>query len=71
MKDPKLGDYLLWRDQPAIIVAETDQKVVTIEVLENHSCPECKADLGKKQIHMVVASPLFQENAKSLPTISN
>jgi hypothetical protein len=69
MKNPKLGDYLLWQGEPAKIIGTTDSKQVIIELLENEKCPYCKGDLGRKQIHMIVSSPLFQESAEPLPTI--
>lgn len=69
MKDPSVGDFLFWRGELAKIIGETSQRSVIIEMFENRRCPECKADLGKDQIHMIVSSPLFQENAEPIPTI--
>jgi hypothetical protein len=71
MKDAHLGDYLLWNGQPAKIIGETDQRMVIIELLENCKCPHCEGDLGKKQIHMIVASLLFQENAEKVNSITD
>jgi uncharacterized protein (DUF1330 family) len=69
MKIAKLGDYLLWDGKPAQIIGETSERQVIIELLENCKCPHCYGDLGKKQIHMIVSCPLFQEQA--LPSIIN
>lgn len=71
MKNPKLGDYLLWEGKPAKIIAETDQRMVIIELLENKLCPHCSGDLGKNQIHIIPTSPLFQQNAECLPTMKD
>lgn len=71
MKNPQLGDYLLWDGQPARIIGESNSRKVIIELLENCKCPHCEGDLGKKQIHMIVSSPLFQEKAERLPTIED
>ena len=71
MKNPTLGDYLLWEGKPAKIIGEVSQRTVIIEIIENHSCPHCSGDLGKKQIHAVVASPMFQNGASQLPTIQD
>lgn len=66
MKNPKLGDYLLWKGQPAKVVYETDRRTVGIEILENCKCPHCQGDLGKNQFNIIPTSPLFQENAEPL-----
>lgn len=71
MKNPHLGDYLLWNGKPAKIIGESNSRQVIIELLENKRCPHCEGDLGKEQIHMVVSSPLFQQNAQQLPTIED
>lgn len=71
MKNPKLGDYLLWEGNPAKIIGETSSRTVIIEILENSKCNHCNGDLGKRQIHMVVSSPLFQQNADPMPTITS
>jgi hypothetical protein len=71
MKNPKLGDYLLWNGEPAKIIGETDRRVVIIELVEVTYCPHCRGSLGKEQIHVVVSSPMFQNGAKQLPTIQD
>ena len=71
MKNPSLGDFLLWNGKPAEIIGETDKRMVVIELLENRKCPHCQGDLGKEQLHMVVSSPLFQQSAERLPTIQD
>lgn len=71
MKHAHLGDYLLWEGKPAKIVGEIDRKSVVIELLEDSKCPHCQGNLGKEQIHMIVSSPLFQNNSAMLPTIQD
>ena len=71
MKNAYLGDYLLWDGKPAKIIGETSNRQVVIEIIENCKCPHCKGDLGKEQIHMIVASPLFQKTAQQMPTIQD
>jgi len=66
MKNPKLGDHLLWKGQLAKVVYETDQRTVGIELFESCKCPHCDGDLGKEQIDIIPTSPLFQENAEPL-----
>jgi len=68
MKNPKLGDYLLWKGQ---LVYETSQRKVGIELLENCKCPHCNGDLGKKQIDIIPTSPLFQDNATTIQTMKD
>jgi hypothetical protein len=70
MKNPKLGDHLLWKGKLAKVVYETDQRTVGIELLENCKCPHCDGDLGKEQINIIPISPLFQENAEVLQIMS-
>jgi len=70
MKNPKLGDYLLWKGELARVVYETDQRTVGIELLEDSKCPYCNKSLGKKQLDIIPTSPLFQENAETLQTMN-
>lgn len=70
MKNPKLGDYLLWKGQLAKIVYETDRRTVGIEIQENCKCPHCDGDLGKEQINIIPTSPLFQQNAEPLQVMT-
>ena len=69
MKNPKLGDWLLWKGEPAKIVYEANQRTVGIELVNDCKCPHCKKILGKKQINVIPTSPLFQENAEPLQTL--
>lgn len=71
MKDGRLGQFLLWRKRPAKIIGESTGRQVIIEMLENKCCPHCKGDLGKEQIHVIVASPMYQEEAEPLETIES
>lgn len=69
MKNARLGDYLLWQGRPAKVVAESSGYQVVIELFENCKCPHCHGDLGKEQLQMIVASPLFQQGAERMPSI--
>ena len=69
MKDARLGDFLLWKGEPAKVVAETESRQVVIEILEPCKCPHCEGDLGKYQFTVIVSSPLFQDSAEPLQTI--
>jgi len=71
MKNPKLGDYILWEGQLAKVVYETSQKTVGIEFINDCRCPHCNGNLGKKQIDVIPTSALFQENAQPLQTMSD
>jgi len=71
MKNPKLGDYILWKGQLARVLYETSERTVGIELIDNHKCPHCQGDLGKKQINIIPTSPLFQENAEPIQTMNN
>ncbi|MEY2702846.1 MAG: hypothetical protein RLY43_1484 [Bacteroidota bacterium] len=71
MKNATLGDYLLWEGKPAKIIGETSSRQVIIELIENCKCPHCQGDLGKEQIHVIVSSLQFQQNAEQLPTIQD
>jgi len=70
MKRAKLGDYLLWRGKLAKIIATYDKPSVIIEMMENKRCPHCNGDLGKDQTNMIVASPLFQQHAERIESIT-
>lgn len=69
MKNPKLGDWLLWKGEPAKIVYEAKQRTVGIELVNDCKCPYCNKSLGKKQINVIPTSPLFQKNAEPLQTL--
>ena len=71
MKNPSLGDYLLWQGKPAKIIGTSDNFQVIIELLENAKCPHCNGDLGKDQTHVIVSSPMLQNGAEKLPTIKD
>jgi hypothetical protein len=68
MKNPTLGDYLLWEGKPAQIIGIIDEKSVSIEILEHKKCPHCGGDLGREVFSVIVSSPLFQENAEKIKT---
>ena len=69
MKNPKVGDYLLWLGEPAKIIKITHNDIASIKLLESRRCPHCKRDLGNKIIHMKIYSLLFQRCAIKMPTI--
>jgi hypothetical protein len=69
MKKASLGDYLLWKGEPAKIIGTTSGQQVVIELLKNATCPHCNGDLGKDQTHVIMSSPLFQDNAQVIKSI--
>jgi hypothetical protein len=69
MKTGKLGQFLLWRGKPAKIIGESNAPQVIIEMLENKCCPHCNGNLGKKQIHVILSSPMYQEGAEKIESI--
>lgn len=69
MKDAKLGDFLLWEGQPAVIIGETSGRQVVIEMITPDICQHCGGDIGKERFSVIVDSPLFQQNAKPISTI--
>ncbi len=71
MKNPKLGDYLLWEGKPAKIVGEASERQVVIQMLAPRQCPHCESYFGVEQFSVIVNSPLFQENAEKLPTLKD
>lgn len=71
MKNAQLGDYLLWNGAPAKVIAETSERQVVIELLENCKCPHCKGDLGKERIYSIVGSKNFQICAQKMQTIQD
>lgn len=66
----KLGDYLLWKDEPAKIIGTTDRSVVIIEMLKHQVCDKCGNDMGVHQFSVIPTSPLFEENAKPMQTLT-
>lgn len=58
MKNPNLGDYLLWKGKLAKVISETWQRTVCLELLEN-----------KDQFDVIPTSPLFQENAQPVSSM--
>ena len=70
MKTAKLYDYLMWKGKLAQVVGIADRKSVIIELKEKNLCPHCSGDLGFQQIQVIESSPLFQENAEPINTIS-
>lgn len=71
MKDGRAGQYLLWYGIPSKIIGEIHKTAVIIENLEDSKCPHCGESLGKKQLTVILGSPLYQENAKPMPTIDD
>lgn len=71
MKIPKLGDYLMWEGELCKVIGESNAWTVHIEKLHPEQCPHCNGELGKHQFSVIVASPLFQQSAEPIQTISN
>lgn len=71
MKKAKLGDWLLWKGKLAKVISRADSPTITIEMHENALCPHCGGDLGKEQHSYIPTSPLFQENAEPIQTITS
>lgn len=71
MKNPKLGDYILWKGELAKVVYETSERTVGIEFIADCKCPHCNGNLGKKQINVMPTSLLFKEYAKPLQTMGD
>jgi hypothetical protein len=71
MKNPKLGDYLLWKGKPAKVICQTNERTIIIELLEDNKCPHCGGILEKDQISIIPTSLLFQENAEPLQTMED
>ncbi len=71
MRNASLNDYLLWEGKPAKVIGETDRRQVIIELLEDAKCPYCEKGLGKKQVHVIVSSPMFQNGAGQMQTIQD
>jgi hypothetical protein len=71
MKNATVDDYLIWKGKLARIVGECSERTVIVQMLDNMKCPHCEGDLGPHQFSVVVTSPLFQQNAEPLKTISN
>ena len=71
MKTPHLQDFLLWKGKLAQVIGLCDRPTVIMHTIEQAKCPHCGGDLGVEQIEVVIGSPLFQENAEPIKTISN
>jgi hypothetical protein len=71
MKNPKLGDYLLWNGEVAQIIGEASERHVIIELIKDRICPHCSGKLEKEQFSVIVSSPLFQQSAEKLQTLND
>lgn len=71
MKNAKLGDTILWKGKLSKIIGEFNARAVVIQSVEKCKCPHCDKDLSKKQSTIIVSSPLFQENAEAVKTLTN
>lgn len=69
MKGAELGQFLFWRNKLAKIIGKSNGEQAIIEMVENKCCPHCKGDLGKEQVHVIVASPMYQEGAEPVEPI--
>lgn len=70
MKTVKLGDFFLWKGKLAKIICKSDQPTVGIEMVEPEKCPHCNGILGHHQFNIIPTSPLFQQDAEPIQTIS-
>lgn len=66
MKGAELGAHLLWKGEPAKIVGLINDPAAVIQ-LERPICEFC----GHSHITVVISSPLYQEGAEPIKTISN
>jgi hypothetical protein len=71
MKDPKLGDYLLWDGKLAKIVSTSDQPMVGIQLIGEHYCPHCGEILPQELVWMIPSSPLFQDKATAIQAMQD
>ena len=71
MKNPHLGDTILWEGKLAKVIGLADRPTVIIEMIADKLCPHCKGSLGKEQFSVVISSPLFQGGAKPVQTLDD
>lgn len=72
MKTANLGDYLFYDGALVKVIAiNPGKKAIVMESLADELCPHCNKSLGKKQIEIIEDSPLFQDNAKPIQTITD
>lgn len=67
MKTAKLGDLLMWKGVEYKVVSIAEGKVLYMEPVRGESCYGCG---HKAEVSVLESSPLFQENAEPIPTIS-
>lgn len=69
----ELGDYFMWSDQVVKVHAiNPGSKAICFMVKEPMVCPDCgKIFQIEKEFSVIESSPLFQENAKPIPTLSH
>lgn len=70
MNKANLGDYLLWKGKLSKVIAIARRPTIVIEQVEDRCCPECGYNLGKEQFSVIPESPLFQESAEPITTIT-
>lgn len=72
MKTANLGDYFKWKGQ--IVLCQwlgLGQKTIGFIVKRKVTCPHCKGEHEIEEGYDVVeSSPLFQENAEPIKTIT-
>lgn len=69
MKQPKLGDFLLWKNDLAKIIGIAEGRQALIEMIDLPHCPHCNGELSPHQFSVIISSHLFKECAQSVPTI--
>ena len=72
MKIAKLNDIINWYDRLYKVKwINPGSKSIGMVSLDKNKCPHCKCELEYDIVDMIEASPLFQENAKPVNTISD
>ena len=69
MKNPNLGDYLLWKGKLVQVVCETSVRQVGMRPVKPICCPGCGLEAEEQIIWMIPTSPLFQQSAEPVQTM--
>lgn len=67
MKRASVNDLLMYDGELVRVVAVADRKTLVLEPVEDDECPQC-GSCGR--IHVVEDSPLFQDKAEAVSTLS-
>lgn len=66
MKSADLGAIIVYEDKLVEVVAISDKKSLLLRPIGADPCPTCKR---LPDIHIIEASPLFQDNASAVKTL--